>query len=169
MRLRTALVLAAAAAGLVAMTASPAGAADTTATFTLTGGTLSLSVQPTAALIDAATGTTTVTGTLGTVSVIDLRGQESVWAATAASTAFACGPDELSSTSVQYGAGAVTGTGSIALPPSGIVIIDSVRPVVVPTSLSGNNTASWIPTLHVTMPAGALADTYTGIVTTSVA
>ncbi len=41
--------------------------------------------------------------------------------------------------------------------------------VMAPTAVSGNNTASWTPTLNVTMPAGALADDYSGTVTTSVA
>jgi hypothetical protein len=40
--------------------------------------------------------------------------------------------------------------------------------VVAPSSVSGNNTASWNPALAVTMPAGSLADDYSGTVTTSI-
>ena len=170
MKLRMPLVLGAAVAGLVLSTAGPASAAptDTTTTFALTGGTLAFSVQPTAVLTNAPTGNTTITGPLGAVSVTDERGGVAAWKASASSTAFT-GPSGSASTGVSYAAGVVTTTGTIAVADGGATALSAIAAdVVIPGSVSGNNTASWTPTLDVSMPASALADTYTGTVTTSV-
>lgn len=169
MKLRTPLVFAAVAAALVA-TALPASADDTATTFSLTGGALVLSVGATAALTDAATGTTAISGSLGNVSVTDNRGGTTNWNASAASTPFTgARVGGSSSTAVSYNGGAVTETGTITVADGvATTLTTTAASVVAPTSLSGNNTAAWVPTLAVTMPAGALADTYSGTVTTSI-
>lgn len=169
MKLRTPLVVAAVAAALVA-TALPASADDTATTFSLTGGTLALSVGASATLTDAATGTTAISGSLGNVSVTDNRGGVAEWNVSAASTAFTGAiVGGSSSTAVSYTGGAVTETGTITVADGvATTLTTTAASVVAPTSLSGNNTAAWVPTLAVTMPAGALADSYSGTVTTSI-
>ncbi len=167
MQLRKPLVIVALATAVLAGMALPASADDTDTTFTLTGGNLTLSVQATATLTDAATGSTSVSGNLGAVAVTDDRGGTAEWDVSAASTAFT-GALGSSSTGVTYTGGTVTETGTITVADGAATAIDTQASVVAPTSLSGNNTASWNPSLNVTMPAGALADDYSGTVTTSI-
>lgn len=168
MKLRASLILGTATAGLLVVTAGPAMAADTATTFELTGGGLALSAPATAPLTNAPAGTLTITGSLGEAAVTDSRGGTVAWTASAASTAFT-GVLGSSSTAVSYTAGVVAETGTITVA-DGIATTLTATPasVVAPTTLSGNNTASWTSTLAVTMPAGALADDYSGTVTTSV-
>jgi hypothetical protein len=156
--------------GLVGFAATPASAEDTTTTFTLTGGSLSLTVGATAALGNEASGVAanTITGTLGTVVVTDGRGGTADWVASAASTTFS-GLDLSESTDVAYTNGAVTTTGTTTVEPADGVSIAAEAAVATATGVSGNNTASWNPTLDVSMPAGALAGAYSGVVTTSLA
>ena len=168
MKLRSIAIAALTVTGLGVGVAAPASADDTNTTFELTGGSLALSVQPTAALTDAATGTTAISGSLGAVSVTDARGGTGTWNVSAASTAFS-GVLGSSSTAVSYTGGVVSETGTIVVADGAATTLTGTpAPVVSPTSLSGNNTAAWSPVLDVTMPAGALVDTYSGVVTTSI-
>lgn len=170
MKLCKPLALAAVAGALVAGSALPASADDTATTFTITGGSLAMSVQATAALTNAASGTTAITGSLGAVSVTDQRGGTANWNVSGASTAFTGAiVGGSSSTAVAYTGGAVTETGTITVADGAATTLTGTAvSVVAPSSLSGNNTATWTPQLAVTMPAGALADTYSGTVTTSI-
>ena len=155
-------------ASAVAFLPTAAMADDTTTTFSLTGGSLTLAVQGTATLTDATTGTTAITGNLGAVSVTDLRGGTAIWSTSGESTAFT-GALGSSSTAVIYTAGTITETGTITVADgTATALTATAASVVAPSSLSGSNTASWDPTLDVTMPAGALVDDYSGTVTTSV-
>src|SRR5690606_984509 len=106
----------------------------------------------------------------GAVSVTDERGGTANWNVSGASTVFTGAiVGGSSSTSVSYTAGAVATTGTITVADGAeTTLTDVADSVVAPTALSGNNTASWTPTLNVTMPAGALADAYSGTVTTSI-
>jgi hypothetical protein len=168
MKLRTLAIAALTVTGLTAGIASSASADDTDATFTLTGGDLTLSVQPTAALTGSVSGDTSISGDLGAVSVTDARGGTEAWTVSAASTAFT-GALGSSSTAVSYTGGTVTETGTITVADGAATALTvTAVPVVDPSSLSGNNTASWNAALAVTMPAGALADDYSGTVTTSI-
>jgi hypothetical protein len=168
MNLRKHLTIAAAATALLAGTALPAAADDTATTFEIISGPLAFTVQPAADLGPDASGATAISGSLGLVSVTDARGGTAEWAVSAASTAFA-GLLGSSSTAVSYSGGVVTETGSITVADgSAVAIGGAAAQVVVPSVLSGNNTASWNPTLTVTMPTSALADDYSGTVTTSI-
>lgn len=164
------LAVAAVAGALVAASAVPASADDTATTFSLTGGALTLSVQSAAALTNAASGTTTINGSLGAVSVTDNRGGTANWNVSGASTAFTGAiVGGSSSTAVSYTGGTVTETGTITVADgAATTLTTTAASVVAPTALSGNNTAAWSPQLAVTMPAGALADSYSGTVTTSI-
>jgi hypothetical protein len=154
--------------GLVAAAALPASAADTATTFSLTGGSLSLTVGATAALTNEASGVAanTITGTLGAVTVDDARGGTAGWVTSAASTTFT-GTGLSVSDGVAYTNGTVTETGTNTVAAASAVSITAAAAVATATAVSGNNTASWNPTLDVSMPAGALAGAYAGTVTTS--
>lgn len=174
MNLRKHLTIAAAATtALLAGTALPASAADTATTFEITAaGGLALTVAASAVLDSEVSGTTGISGSLGAVSVTDDRGGTATWAVSAASTAFVgARPIPSSSTAVSYlGDAVTTGGPGTSTVPAGVAttLTTTAVSVVAATAVSGNNTASWTPVLSVTMPAGALADTYSGTVTTSI-
>lgn len=146
-----------------------AGTDDTTATFTLAGGSLDVTAAPSAALTNGASGVASVSGSLGVVEISDTRGSTAGWTVSAASTTFTDGAGTVS-TGVSYNSGTVTADSGTVTPTStGATSITSVAPVAAGTLASGNNTASYTPGLTVSLPASALAGDYTGTVTTSVA
>lgn len=152
-----------------AMPASAAPTGDTTATFTLEGGSLDVTAAAGASLTDGAPGAASVSGSLGPVSVSDTRGSTAGWVMSAASSTFVDGAGSVSS-DVSYNSGAATTSTGIVNPTStGATSITAVTAVAAGTEASGNNTASYTPTLTVSLPASALAGDYEGTVTTSVA
>lgn len=169
MSLTKRIALGAVVTAMVAAGALPASAADTATTFTLTGGSLTLGVQGTAALTSEASGVAanTITGTLGAVTVDDARGGTAGWVVSAGSSTFT-GTSLSSSTDVKYTNGTVTETGTNTVAAASDVSITAPAAVATATAVSGNNTAAWNPTLDVSMPAGALAGNYSGTVTTSI-
>jgi hypothetical protein len=145
-----------------------AAAGDTTTTFALTGGALSVSVAATAALTNGNTSSTSVTGQLGPVQVTDARGGTAAWSAFATSTTFTDGAGSVS-TGVSYTAGAITTTGTVVILPGTATPLNATAAKIAgPTAVVGNNTASWNPTLTVSLPTDALVGTYTGTIHTSV-
>jgi hypothetical protein len=132
-------------------------------------GILSVSVQPTATLPAATAGSATLRGQLGTVLVTDTRTPSTTWSASSTSTTFV-GSTGSVSTGVTYNAGAFALTGGpITMAPALTVSLrDTAAVVVRATSVSGKNTASWNPTLTVSLPSDALAGVYTGTINTSV-
>ena len=153
----------------VALPASAAPSGTTTTTFTLSSGTIDIAVPSNASLPAGNSGTTSVSGQIGSVTVTDSRGNVLGWTASAASTGFT-GDSGTTSTAVSYSSGAVSKTGTVTAVSSGTVALTTVpAPVVVGTLVVGNNTATWNPTLTVTLPPNSLAGNYTGTVTTSVA
>jgi hypothetical protein len=162
------------AAALMASTAMPASAAagDTTTTFVLSGDGISVAVQANATLTAGKTGAASVSGSLGDVTVTDLRGGTTNWNTSATSTTFTSvnGTTTSTSTGVSYNGGSITTSGTSAVPPATAKSLTATPVVVVgPAEVSGNNTATWNPTLTVSLPATALTGTYTGTVNTSVA
>ncbi len=158
------------AAALLSVPALPANAAagDTTTTFSLVGGALSVSVQPTAALSNGNTSSGSVSGQLGSVQVTDARGGTTAWSAFATSTTFVDGAGSVS-TGVSYAAGTISTTGTVVMPPATATALNATAAKVAgPTAVVGNNTASWNPTLTVSLPTDALVGAYTGTVRTSV-
>lgn len=158
------------AAALLATAALPASAAqsgDTVTTFALQGGTIDIVVQATAAITGGNSGATSASGQLGAVTVTDGRGVVGGWTASGASTTFSNA--STTSTAVAYNSGTVSTTGTVTATGSGTVALTgTAAPVVVGTLVTGNNTATWNPTLTVTLPATSTAGSYTGTVTTSV-
>lgn len=172
MRIRTPLLLAAAAAALVAGTTLPASAAGTQTTFTVTAGTISISAPASASLGSqtATVGNSTITGPLGTVTVTDQRGGILGWTASVISTAFtpSAGPADPAS-NITYTPGTITTVGTVTATGSSAADLTTNKPVVVATLVNGGNSATWGPTLAVVVPGGFVTGTYTATVTHSVA
>ena len=149
-------------------TATAAGTGDTEATFTLAGGSLDVTPAAAAALNDGAPGASSVSGSLGAVGISDTRGSTAGWVVSAASTTFVDGAGS-TSTGVSYNSGAATSsTGTVTPTSAGATDITTEAPVAAGTGASGNNTASYTPSITVSLPGSALAGDYTGTITTSV-
>jgi hypothetical protein len=150
--------------------AVPAQAEVTAATFTITGGTLAITVPAsTVALATVATGTLTAAGALGAVTVADTRGALlNSWATTITNTAFVTGTSTVSetvpATDVAYSSGAATahsGTGAF-VPGS------KVTPPA-HTAFAGNTSTTWNPTVTFVLLSSQVAGTYSGTITHSLA
>ncbi|MFF3864339.1 hypothetical protein [Micromonospora sp. NPDC001898] len=179
--MRKPLLALAAGAALLAV-ASPAAAApsgDTIVTFTVSTADLDINVPP-AVNLGAVFAGSTDTGQLGNVTVTDSRAALSAtWRVTVSSSAFTTGGGTGSETIlpnlVAYWSGpAVSTTGAGTFVPgqptaADAVALDVPRIAFSKTSGTGNNTATWNPTLRIAVPAGAVGGTYTGVITHSVA
>jgi hypothetical protein len=163
--------LVSAVAVLSALATVPAGAA-TPATFTLTAGALSISA-PTASVSlgsqVASTAASTITGSLGVVTVTDQRGGTTTWTASVISTAFTplVGPADPAS-NVSYGTGSITATATVVATPVAASDLTGVSTVVTGAS-TGISTASWNPTISVVVPANYAPGVYSATITHSVA
>jgi len=182
--LRAGLTAIVAASLLLVALPGVAGAATTgttTTTFTLTGGSLSITVPGTTVnLGSVSVAAGTITGQLGTVSVNDARGLlNGSWTSTVSASHFTTGgqtaAETINATGVSYWSGAATATSGVGtllgsqLTSGLAVVINAAQTAFTGGSLIGNNTASWNPTLVVTIPAAAVVGTYSGTVTHTVA
>jgi hypothetical protein len=173
--MRKTLLVAGTAAVLAVGLATPAMADDTTATFNVTGGTLTVAGQPSATLTDAAIANA-AEGALGVVTVTDARNNaNSAWTATAQSGSFTTGVGDanrsIPNTAATYTTGVVT-EGLGAADNAAITSAAGVFGVDARTAASntgfGDNAATWNPMLSIMVPAGTLSGIYSGVVTTSV-
>ncbi len=170
------------ASGLAVTAAGVAGAATsgtTTTTFTVAGGALSITAPATASLGSSAPGAN-LSGQLGNVTVTDARANlVASWTATVSTTDFTTGGGTASETigkaNVSYWSGGTTAhTGTAVFTPgqataATAVALSSPQTAFTATAGVGNNSATWDPTLIIAVPAAAVAGTYTGTVTHSVA
>lgn len=178
MQHRTIITTLAATALALGLVAPSANAADTDATFDVTvAGSLTISVPAsTVDLGDVAAGSLTFAPNLGTVTVTDTRNLlAAAWTATASGTHFdlqgatatpATDPNQrVADIAIAYGTGTITVTGDgTATPTLGSLAVDST----VVFAGVGNNTATWNPTLTMTLLATQMVGTYKGTVTHSV-
>jgi hypothetical protein len=154
---------------------------DATQTFTLTvtPGTLAISV-PSSTSLGSAAPSGSISAQLGTVQVTDARFITSdAWTATVSATSFTTGggtgPETIATTSVKYWSGnftSKTGLGTFTpgqLTASNAVVLSASRTAFTHTFGNLTSTASWTPTLVIAVPATAVAGTYSGTVTHSVA
>ena len=160
--------------------ALPARAADTDTTFTLTAGSLAISAPASKDLGSGSTGGGTLSAQLGTVTVTDTRGALlGTWTASVTSTDFTTGGGTANETiaddEVTYWSGASTASSGTAvfLPGQPLAAnaqaLGASRTAFSASAIVGNNSVSWNPTLTVNVPATAVAGTYTGTITHSVA
>jgi hypothetical protein len=182
--LRAVLTALVAASLLLVALPGVAGAATTgttTTTFTLTGGSMSITVPGTTVnLGSVSVAASSITGQLGTVTVNDARGLLSGgWTSSVTSSKFTTGAgtaaETIAATNVDYWSGPSTATSGIGtllgsqLTSGLAVVVNAAQTAFTGGSLVGNNSASWNPTLIVTIPASAVVGTYTGTVTHTVA
>jgi hypothetical protein len=98
----------------------------------------------------------------------------SVVAAGAFTTGGATAPETIAATAIFYWSGAATSTtGAGTFVPGQAnagarVALDSSHTAFSKTTGAGNNTAAWIPTIEVDVPAGAVGGVYTGTINHSV-
>jgi hypothetical protein len=176
MKLRNALASAAILAiGLFAF-APAADAADTTATFTITGGSLAISVPAsTVALNTVSTGASSASGQLGPVTVTDTRGALlATWTTTFSSTIFSTGAsasETVALANITYASGlatATTGVGAfVPIVATAMTAAPAGRTVSWAAGI-GNTSATWNPTLAFSLLSSQVAGVYTGTVTHSV-
>lgn len=179
---RTHRVAAGALAGALLATVLATGAAADTveATFTVTnsGGLAVTAASATSNLGSVDTsGASAVTGTLPTVTVSDTRNPLlGGWSVAAAATSFSDGaatPHVIEGADVDYWSGAALVVSGVVVPVGQqvdqLVAVDlsTTRSAVVATGASGNNSASFTPSLSIDV-SGAPDGTYTGSIVHSV-
>lgn len=151
----------------------PASAADTPVTVQVSSGTLDIAV-PTGPVnlgtVTSSGSAQTVSNQLGNVTVTDGRGGTAGWTATANAVDFT-GPQSISvsapgSSSYTTPPASVTGTANVT--PSDLSPLYPPGPVQTATGVSGINSATWNPTISLTIPGNALAGSYSSTVTHSV-
>jgi hypothetical protein len=148
-----------------------ASAVETTITFTVSGGALSITA-PLSTNFTSVTASA-ATGTISGVTVTDARLGLAGWIASATnSTPFAntaATPTTIASASVNYSPGLATPTGVVVIVPGAGGAMGSAVTAQSATGVVGGNSATWSPTITVNLPANATAGTYTGKITHSVA
>lgn len=163
------------AAGAVAFTAAASALpGDTTATVTVTGGSLSITVPTSTASLGSAVNKVagnTISGALGVVQVNDARSAAagSGWVASVISTAFTPTTGAtIAASLVGYTTGPITKVGTATFTADDPAALTGVTAAVTATGITGDNSATWNPTITVTVPGGTLAGTYSGTITHSV-
>lgn len=157
----------------LAVPAFAATAPGTPVTVEVTGGALTISA-PTGS-VDLGSRTTSgsdqvVSAQLGNVVVTDNRAGTAGWTATVSAPDFT-GPQTISTSTyglVVYTAPQATVTGTATVNPSTESTLFSGGRVQDAINVNGSNTATWDPTIAVTIPANALAGTYNSSITHSV-
>lgn len=143
----------------------------------LGGGTLSISQPATSSLGTAPVGSTSLQARLGTVTVNDTRGLVNLGSYTVriSSTGFTTTGDGTASytipaANVFYSPPAtIGGSGTATRAPGAGGSLDQSRVAMTAALVAGNNTSVWDPTITVSFPADAIAGTYIGTITHSVA
>lgn len=174
MRKRTLLVPLAAAAIATMTIAAPAQAVPTTGTVTVTAGGLSITAPATAGSLGTIANSVdggVISGSLGQVQVDDARSAVagSGWVASVISTAFTptAGPT-IPAASVGYTAGTIAKIGTATYTANNPADLTGVAPAVTATAITGDNRATWNPTINVTVQGGAAPGVYSGTITHSV-
>jgi hypothetical protein len=146
--------------------------ADTPVTFTLTTGALSISAPIASVSLGsqvALASDSTITGSLGVVTVTDQRGGTTTWTASVISTAFTptAGPADPAS-NISYDPGTITSSATVTATGVAVTDLTGVVPVVTGAS-TGISSASWNPTIAVVVPADFAPGVYVASITHSVA
>jgi hypothetical protein len=173
-RLRPLLATSIAAAALVVGAVPASADGPTTATITVTGGALIITVPASAADLGSranSVGGGTISGQLGEVQVNDARSAAAGagWVASVISTAFTppAGP-AIAASAVSYSAGSITKVGTATYTANDPAGLAGVKPVVTASGITGDNSATWTPTITVSVPGGMAANVYTATITHSV-
>jgi hypothetical protein len=174
--IRTRLILLAGSilVGGIALPHASASAAASTATLTIQGGDLSITAPADAGNLGTRADTVaggSISGTLGQVQVNDARSAAagSGWVASVISTAFTppAGP-AIAASAVSYTAGPVVKVGTATYTANDPGNLTGVAPAVTATGITGNNSATWTPIIHIAIPGGMAAGVYSATITHSV-
>ncbi|MDP9869524.1 MULTISPECIES: hypothetical protein [Streptosporangium] len=169
------------AAPSAADTCAPSTTCATTVTFTVIADDgLEITVPDGPVAIGSGPPGTQISGPLGAVTVSDERAALSAtWTATVWGTAFTTGggtgSETVPTTAVSYWSGpatATTGTGTFVPgqpDAADAEVLDVPYTAFSKTTGSGDNSATWDPTIVIDIPAQAVAGTYTGTISHSVA
>lgn len=163
------------AAGVLSLTAAlPVNAAPTSASIEVTGGGLTITVPATAGSLGSRANTVasgTISGPLGEVQVNDARSAAagSGWVASVISTAFTppAGP-AIAASAVSYTAGTILKVGTATFTANNPNDLTGVAAAVTATGITGDNSATWTPTITVAVPGGMAAAVYSATITHSV-
>jgi hypothetical protein len=175
---RTRGLLGAATTGLltlgIALPASAATTAATPVTLAVTGGVLSITAPSASVSLGTRTNTVgggTISGALGPVQVTDARSAAagSGWIASVISTALTptAGPT-IGANLIGYTTGTITKVGTATYTANDPPDLTGVSAAVTATAITGDNSATWNPTINVAVPGATAAGTYTGTITHSV-
>jgi hypothetical protein len=175
MRRSLPLTTIAAAALALGLVTSPTSAAEpTSATISVTGGALTITAPADAGSLGTRANSVaggTISGPLGQVQVNDARSAAagSGWVASVISTAFTppSGP-AIAASAVGYTAGEVVKVGTATYTANDPSNLTGVAPAVTATGITGDNSATWNPTINVAVPGGMAANTYSATITHSV-
>jgi hypothetical protein len=144
------------------------------ATVTVQGGVLAITVPTGIATLGTRINTVaggTISGALGQVQVNDARSAAagSGWVTSVISSAFTppSGP-AIAASAVGYSAGVVTKVGTATYTANDPPDLTGVAPAVTATGITGDNSATWNPTISVAVPGGMAANTYSATITHSV-
>ncbi|MGW3790941.1 fibronectin type III domain-containing protein [Micromonospora arida] len=138
-------------------------------------GGLSINVPAISALGTVTSGTTGVSGQLGPVTVTDDRGPFSGnWVSVVSSTSFTTGSgsggETIPNSNITYASGpALAGTGVGSFVPQPGAVLNTPRVAAGWSGQAGGpNSATWNPTLFLTLPSGVVVGDYVAVVTHSV-
>jgi hypothetical protein len=178
--MRTRSLLVAAIAAMLALGVAVPSSADASGggsdvTITVLGGSLSISVPPDAGNLGSRVNTVaggTISGSLGAVQVNDARSAAagSGWVVSVISTAFTppAGP-AIAASAVSYTTGSITKIGTATYTANDPGNLTGVSVAVTATGITGDNSATWNPTINVAVPGGMAAGVYSATITHSVA
>ena len=165
---------------LTAFVGAPARAADTgttSATLTIGGGGLNVSVPTGTVNLGTVTpGTLAATGQLGNVTVADTRGAlDAIWTASVTSTEFALtsatvASERIAKSAIRYSSGAGTPATTLtvgAFVPSVLASLETTATAGTWAGV-GSNSVTWNPTITFTLLNSQVAGTYSGTITHSV-
>jgi hypothetical protein len=176
MRNRT-MVVSGATAAAVMLTlgvALPASADTTTASITVEGGVLAITVPAAAGSLGTRVNTVpggTISGQLGEVQVNDARSPAagSGWVASVISSAFTPpSGTAIAASAVGYTAGVIVKVGTATYTANDPPDLSAVVPAVTATGITLDNSATWNPTINVLVPGGMAAGVYSATITHSV-
>jgi hypothetical protein len=175
MRRRSLLVALAAGVVMLGMTLpASADTSATTATITITGGSLTITAPADAGNLGTRMNTVlggTISGPLGQVQVQDGRSAAagSGWVVSVISTAFTPGGGPaIAASAVSYTVGTITKVGTATYTANDPPNLTGVAPAITATGITGDNSATWNPTIHVLVPGGMAANVYFATITHSV-
>jgi hypothetical protein len=152
-----------------------ADSGTTAATITVQGGALSISVPTDAGNLGTRANSVAggvISGPLGQVQVNDARSAAagSGWVATVIASAFTppAGP-AIAASAVSYTNGPITKVGTATYTANNPGALTGVSPALTATGITGDNSATWNPTISVAVPGGMAAGIYSATITHSVA